>query len=105
MACWMKAAGLTVETDAAGNVFGRLAGKDDSQSVASGSHVDTVPAGGNFDGVLGVLAALEVAEAWKETGYVPDNPMRLLSFRMKKVHVSQAAYSAAVPIWVSLMMN
>lgn len=80
VACWMKAAGLTVETDAAGNVFGRLAGKDDSQSVASGSHVDTVPAGGNFDGVLGVLAALEVAEAWKETGYVPDKSYEVVIF-------------------------
>lgn len=80
VACWMKAAGLTVETDAAGNVFGRLAGKDDSQSVASGSHVDTVPAGGNFDGVLGVLAALEVAEAWKETGYLPDKSYEVVIF-------------------------
>ncbi|HBV22695.1 MAG TPA: Zn-dependent hydrolase [Jeotgalicoccus sp.] len=77
---WMEAAGLTVETDAAGNLFGRLKGRDDSQSVASGSHVDTVPAGGNFDGVLGVLAALEVAEAWKETGYIPDKSYEVAIF-------------------------
>ena len=77
---WMKAAGLTVETDAVGNVFGRLAGKDDSQSIASGSHVDTVPAGGNFDGVLGVLAALEVAEAWKASGYIPEKSYEVVIF-------------------------
>ena len=77
---WMEAAGLTVETDAAGNLFGRLKGRDNSQSVASGSHVDTVPAGGNFDGVLGVLAALEVAEAWKETGYIPDKSYEVSIF-------------------------
>ncbi|CAD2071473.1 Zn-dependent hydrolase [Jeotgalicoccus coquinae] len=77
---WMNDAGLTVETDAVGNVFGRLTGKDNSQSVASGSHVDTVPAGGNFDGVLGVLAALEVAEAWKETGYIPDKSYEIIIF-------------------------
>lgn len=77
---WMKTAGLTVETDAAGNVFGRLAGIDDSQSVASGSHLDTVPAGGNFDGVLGVLAALEVAEAWKSSGYTPKKSYEVVIF-------------------------
>ncbi len=77
---WMKAAGLTVETDAAGNVFGRLNGEDNSQSIASGSHVDTVPAGGNFDGVLGVLAALEVAEAWKSSGYIPKKSYEVVIF-------------------------
>lgn len=77
---WMKDAGLTVETDAAGNVFGRLNGEDNSQSIASGSHVDTVPAGGNFDGVLGVLAALEVAEAWKSSGYIPKKSYEVVIF-------------------------
>ncbi|WP_042148368.1 M20 family metallo-hydrolase [Paucisalibacillus sp. EB02] len=68
---WMTEAGLEVTTDGAGNVFGRLKGKSEGPIVMSGSHLDTVPSGGNFDGVLGVLAALEVAEAWKETGYIP----------------------------------
>lgn len=80
VAGWMKDAGLTVETDAAGNVFGRFKGKDDSQSIASGSHIDTVPAGGNFDGVLGVLAALEVAEAWKASGFIPEKSYEAVIF-------------------------
>lgn len=77
---WMKDAGLIVETDGAGNVFGRVIGKDDTSSIASGSHVDTVPAGGNFDGVLGVLAALEVAESWKATEYVPEKSFEVVIF-------------------------
>lgn len=68
---WMKEAGLEVTTDGAGNVFGRLKGKTEGPIVMSGSHLDSVPNGGNFDGPLGVLAALEVVEAWKGTGFTP----------------------------------
>lgn len=78
---WMKEAGLTVREDEAGNVFGRLAGKNDTLPVIlSGSHVDSVPDGGHFDGVLGVLSALEVVEAWKETGYQPEKPFEVVIF-------------------------
>jgi allantoate deiminase len=78
---WMAEAGLTVTEDGAGNVRGRLSGRDDSKrAIASGSHVDSVPNGGNFDGPLGVLSALEVVEAWKETGYVPQKPYEVIIF-------------------------
>ncbi|WP_436374904.1 M20 family metallo-hydrolase [Cytobacillus sp. BC1816] len=77
---WMKNAGLTVTSDGAGNVFGRLAGKTEGPSIASGSHVDSVPNGGHFDGPLGVLSALEVAESWKETGYIPEKPYEVVIF-------------------------
>ena len=77
---WMKNAGLTVTEDGAGNVFGRLEGKTEGPSFASGSHVDSVPNGGHFDGPLGVLSALEVAESWKETGYIPEKPYEIVIF-------------------------
>src|SRR5699024_1231373 len=81
VAGWMKETGLTVRVDEAGNVIGRLAGKNDTLPVIlSGSHVDSVPNGGHFDGVLGVLSALEVAEAWKETGYQPEKPFEVVVF-------------------------
>src|SRR5699024_12059725 len=76
----MTEAGLTVETDAAGNVFGRLIGQDDSQSIAYRSHLEAVAAGGNFDGVLGVLAALEVAEAWQANNYNPQKSFEVVIF-------------------------
>lgn len=78
---WMEEAGLQVRQDGAGNVFGRLAGKNnDLPAILSGSHVDSVPNGGHFDGPLGVLSALEVAEAWKVTGYQPDKPYEVVIF-------------------------
>ncbi|MBN8202265.1 M20 family metallo-hydrolase [Bacillus sp. NTK034] len=77
---WMKNAGLTVTEDGAGNVFGRLENKTEGPSIASGSHVDSVPNGGHFDGPLGVLSALEVAESWKETGYITEKPYEIVIF-------------------------
>ncbi|RNF38401.1 M20 family metallo-hydrolase [Planococcus salinus] len=78
---WMVEAGLKVSEDGAGNVVGRLEGRDHTaKAIASGSHVDSVPNGGNFDGPLGVLSALEVVEAWKETGYTPDKPYEVVIF-------------------------
>ncbi|PPA69521.1 Zn-dependent hydrolase [Jeotgalibacillus proteolyticus] len=77
---WMEEAGLTVSTDGAGNVFGKLDGRNAGPSIVSGSHVDSVPNGGHFDGPLGVLGALEVAEAWKEQGYVPEKPYEVAIF-------------------------
>jgi allantoate deiminase len=80
-ASWMAAAGLTVRTDAVGNVFGRLAGSDQSHhTVLCGSHLDTVPNGGHFDGALGVVLALEVVDAWKETGFCPQQSFEIVAF-------------------------
>lgn len=77
---WMSEAGLKVTEDGAGNVFGRTEGKNDLPAILSGSHVDSVPNGGHFDGPLGVLAALEVAEAWKELNYQPTKPFEVVIF-------------------------
>lgn len=77
---WMKEAGLNVEEDGIGNIFGRLTGEDDSTSIASGSHVDSVPDGGNFDGPLGVLAALEIIESWKTSNYSPKKSFEVVIF-------------------------
>jgi len=62
---WLFDAGLTVEVDRAGNTFGRRG----EGNVWSGSHLDTVPNGGRFDGALGVVAALEVAEQRPELDF------------------------------------
>src|SRR5699024_8712030 len=48
--------------------------------IISGSHLDSVPDGGSFDGPLGVLAALEVVEAWKTKGYTPEKPFEIAIF-------------------------
>ncbi len=77
---WMKEAGLSITIDGAGNVFGRLEGKQEAPAVMSGSHLDSVPNGGNFDGPLGVLAALEIVEAWNDTRYIPPIPYEVAIF-------------------------
>lgn len=78
---WMEQAGLEVKKDGAGNIIGRLKGTDSNAPVImSGSHVDSVPNGGHFDGPLGVLTALEVADVWKATGYRPKKTYEILIF-------------------------
>jgi allantoate deiminase len=62
LAAWIAAAGLTVRGDAVGNLFGRLVGEDDTRTILTGSHFDTVKLGGKFDGALGVLSALAALE-------------------------------------------
>lgn len=64
-----QAAGLTTRVDAAGNLIGRLQGTDPlARTIALGSHSDTVPGGGRFDGIAGVVAAVEVARALHDRG-------------------------------------
>lgn len=63
LATWMQAAGMAVRTDAVGNIVGRLPGSNaDGRAVVLGSHLDTVPNAGRYDGILGVVAGLAVAE-------------------------------------------
>jgi len=66
---WCEAAGLTVEVDRMGNLFARRPGREENlPAVGAGSHLDTQPHGGKFDGVYGVLAALEVARTLNDHG-------------------------------------
>lgn len=66
LATFMRAAGLDVRGDAMGNLFGRLHGDDESQTILTGSHFDTVPFGGKYDGALGILAAIIALQALRE---------------------------------------
>ena len=69
VADWMRQSGLAVRVDSAGNLIGRLEGTvSELPALVTGSHLDTVPTGGRFDGVLGVIAGLEVAITLKERG-------------------------------------
>lgn len=76
----MQSIGMTTEVDAAGNLIGTLQGTQPQlPPVMSGSHLDTVPHGGNFDGVLGIVTALEVARSWHEEGYVPERSLQVIA--------------------------
>jgi allantoate deiminase/N-carbamoyl-L-amino-acid hydrolase len=65
---WAEDLGLSVRTDEVGNTFAELPGTSPSPALLAGSHLDTVPNGGNFDGAAGIAAALEVARLFSESG-------------------------------------
>ena len=77
----LERAGLAARVDPIGNIFGHLAGADNAlPPVLAGSHLDTVPGGGRFDGAAGVVAALEVAVTLRERGIVPRRPVAVVAF-------------------------
>ena len=76
-----RTGGLATSIDAAGNLVGRLAGSDPNlKPIVIGSHSDTVPSGGRYDGILGVLAGLEVAQSLVERGDRLRHPLEIYDF-------------------------
>lgn len=75
----MRAAGLTPATDAAGNLSGRRPGSEASlKPMVIGSHIDSVPGGGNFDGALGSMAAIEVVRTLNDLGIRTRHPIEVV---------------------------
>jgi N-carbamoyl-L-amino-acid hydrolase len=75
---WCEEAGCTVAVDRVGNIFARRPGKNpDLPPVMTGSHLDTQPTGGRFDGVYGVLAGLEVVRTLNDLGYETEAPVEV----------------------------
>ena len=75
----MEKAGLAVRMDAVGNIIGRV-GPADKPAVVCGSHIDSVPAGGRFDGALGVLGGLEVARCLSNRSIWGDRALEIIAF-------------------------
>lgn len=76
---WMREAGMTIEVDQVGNIFARRSGLDNSlPPVMTGSHIDTQPTGGKFDGCFGVLAGLEVVRALNDGGAQTRAPLEVV---------------------------
>ncbi|MEO6064454.1 MAG: Zn-dependent hydrolase [Lysobacterales bacterium] len=76
---WAKAAGCTIKVDRMGNVFARRAGRDDSLApVITGSHADSQPTGGRFDGIYGVLGGLEVIRSLNDHQIETDRPIEVV---------------------------
>ena len=76
-----EAAGLTVRVDEIGNMFARRPGRDPTRlPVLFGSHLDSQPSGGKFDGALGVLAGLEVMRSLNDLGIVTEAPVELINW-------------------------
>ncbi len=77
----MKNTGLDVSIDYAGNIIGRRKGKNASKKpIAFGSHIDMVPDGGNYDGCVGSIGALEIIEVLNENNIITEHPLELIIF-------------------------
>ena len=78
----MEEAGLSVQIDAVGNLTGLLpqAQGTGEKRIAMGSHIDTVPMGGIYDGALGVLSAIEVVRTLREAGWKNRHPIEIIAF-------------------------
>jgi N-carbamoyl-L-amino-acid hydrolase len=77
----VRAAKLDVSVDAAGNIIGRRPGSSNLPPILFGSHVDSVPEGGNYDGVVGSLGAIEVAQTLAENNVTTRHPLELVIFQ------------------------
>jgi N-carbamoyl-L-amino-acid hydrolase len=76
---WCKDAGCTVAVDKVGNIFARREGRRPQlPAIMTGSHLDTQPTGGKFDGIFGVLAGLEVLRTLNDYGHETDAPIEVI---------------------------
>ena len=100
---------MTVRTDEVGNLFARRDGSDaNAKPVLIGSHLDTQPEGGRFDGVYGVLAALEVVRTLNDHGVLTEKPIELVSWtneegaRFTPAMLGSAVFVGATPLEAAL---
>jgi N-carbamoyl-L-amino-acid hydrolase len=79
---WMRAAKLDPHIDFAGNIIGRRAGADPRlKPLLFGSHIDSVPGGGNYDGDVGTLSAIEIAQTFAEQGITTRHPLEVVCWQ------------------------
>ncbi|ESQ44673.1 hypothetical protein EUTSA_v10003195mg [Eutrema salsugineum] len=77
----MALAGLTVREDAVGNIFGKWDGSEPNlPAVATGSHIDAIPYSGKYDGVVGVLGAIEAINVLRRSGFKPKRSLEIILF-------------------------
>ena len=104
-ASWAREAGLEMRVDAIGNMFGRRAGADPSAApVAMGSHLDSQPSGGKFDGAYGVMAGLEVLRTLNDAGVRTRAPLEVVSWtneegsRFTPVMMGSGVFAGVFPL-------
>jgi N-carbamoyl-L-amino-acid hydrolase len=101
---WCEAAGLTVRMDSMGNMFARREGRDSSRlPVLFGSHLDSQPTGGKFDGALGVIAGLEVMRTLQDLNITTEAPLELINWtdeegcRFGRAMMGSAVWAGVLP--------
>lgn len=106
---WMRDAGLTIRVDRIGNIFARRAGRNEAlPPVMTGSHIDTQPTGGKFDGCYGVLAGLEVMRTLNDHGVTTEAPLEVAIWtneegsRFLPVMMGSGVFANKFPLQVAL---
>ncbi|HEX3862786.1 MAG TPA: Zn-dependent hydrolase [Stellaceae bacterium] len=106
---WCEEAGCTVTIDRIGNIFARRQGRDPAlPPVMTGSHLDTQPTGGKFDGAYGVMAGLEVLRTLNDLGYETEAPIELVAWtneegaRFSPAMVGSGAFTGVFEIEAAL---
>lgn len=77
---WLRDLGLTVHSDAVGNTIAERPGRRPGPAIGTGSHLDSVPRGGRFDGIVGTVGAAHVAQLFAENDIETDHPIRFVAF-------------------------
>ncbi len=102
---WCRKAGCSIRIDQMGNIFARRAGLDDTlPPIMMGSHLDTVPTGGKFDGALGVIAGVEILRTLEDAQYRTRAPLEVAVWtneegsRFAPVMISSGVFAGAIPI-------
>lgn len=102
---WCRQAGCSVRIDRLGNIFARRSGRDDTLApVLAGSHLDTQPSGGKFDGAYGVISALEAIRALNDAGVETSRPIEAVSWtneegcRFTPAMAGSAAFAGVVSL-------
>jgi N-carbamoyl-L-amino-acid hydrolase len=104
MVAWMRDAGLRVTVDQMGNIFGERAGEPGRPPVMMGSHVDSVPTGGKYDGQLGVLCALEAIRTLDDHRVRTRHPVTLVVFtneegaRFQPAMIASGVMAGKIPL-------
>jgi N-carbamoyl-L-amino-acid hydrolase len=108
----LEALGLSVRVDELGNVFGRRPGRDpDAPPVLIGSHLDSQPYGGRYDGQLGVLSALETLRALDDEGVETDRPVEIVNWtneegsRFEQAMLGSSVFVGATPVEDALSLT
>lgn len=103
----MASAGLDVRVDTAGNIIGRRDGSEDLRPLMIGSHIDSVPGGGNYDGDVGVIGSIEVARVLHEAGKKLRHPLEVVVFADEEGGLtgSRAMIGALTPAALATMSH
>lgn len=100
----LKSLNCIIKIDQMGNIFGIYPGKKIGSPIGIGSHLDTQPSGGRYDGILGVLSGLEVLKTFKQNNYTPNYPVAVINWtneegaRFPFSMISSAVWSGKIPL-------